>query len=561
MRDAGTLADREFDLVVVGGGIFGAWATLEAARAGLRVALLEQSDYGSGTSANPYKIAHGGIRYLQHLDFKRIRHSSAERSGLLRTAPHLVRPLPIVVPTFGYGRKSRWFLRSGTRVYDVLTRARNEGIPDPSRRIPDCSSLDREEITATFPGLRQDGLTGGVRFHDGQIHSPPRLIWCVLRSALEAGASLCNYVSVLGVEQDGSRVSGVRARDKLTGEEFGIRSRFVLNSAGAWTERLIQSSLGRPLSPPSAFSRDLCFVLHRPWNTADGLAVSAQTHDPGAVLSRGARHLFLVPWRGLTLVGVWHSVRTEAPEQVDATWEEIDGYLDELNAGYEGQGYTRDDVSLVNFGLVLFGRNEEGAVNLRYGSRSRFIDHGKEHGIEGLHSLIGVRYTTGHADGAEAVRRICAQFGNGRAAPDMLDQPVWGGDFDSFEGLVEAIRGSLPTDVEATEESLRSIAHHHGSAYMELVGTARSVPHGFESIAATHVWRAEVVHAAREEHAVHLDDVVFRRTELGTASDPGEAAVQESAELMAIELGWDDNRRAEEVARVDATPRRHLARR
>ena len=557
-RDPAALADTEFDLVVIGGGIFGAWAALDAALRGLRVALVEQADFGGGTSANPYKIAHGGIRYIQHFDVVRVRHSSAERSALLRTAPHLVKPLPIVIPTFGRGKKSRWFLRTGTKLYDTVTRDRNEGIRDPDRWIPDCSSLDRPEVIRSFPGVGRENLTGGVRFHDGQVHSPPRLVWCVLRSAIEAGATACNYLAATGIVREGSRVSAVRVRDELDGNEFEVRTRSILNTAGAWTERYLRSAIGMEVAPPSAFSRDLCFVINRPWTVDDGLAITGKTHDPGAIVSRGARHIFLVPWRGLTLAGVWHSVRTEAPEQVGAEWSEIEEYLRELNACYPGQDFARSDVSLVNFGLVLFGRNVEGATHLRYGTRSRIIDHGKVHGVEGLHSLIGIRFTTGRADAAAAVRQVCRALGVSRDAPATDRLPVWGGDVPSFDGLVREI--GQATSADLGEEVSRSMAHHHGSEYGEVFAAAADVPRGLEPLPGTRVLRAQVAVAARAEFAVRLEDALFRRTESATAADPGAAAIDEAAEIMAAECGWTESRTAEEKERVDAVLRRHLAR-
>ena len=183
-RDLSRLADREFDLVVIGGGIFGACAAWDAAQRGLSVALIERGDFCGATSANHLKMVHGGIRYLQHGDIYRLRQSSGERRAFLRIAPHLVRPLPVVIPTYGNGMKGKTVLRLGMGVYDLLTADRNRGIADPARHIPPGSSIGRGDVLRMFPGLPTRGLTGAGVFCDGQIYNPPRLVFAILQSAV-----------------------------------------------------------------------------------------------------------------------------------------------------------------------------------------------------------------------------------------------------------------------------------------------------------------------------------------------------------------------------------------
>ena len=313
-RDLREMARKEYDLVVIGGGIFGVCAAWDAAHRGLSVALVEKKDFSNATSANHLKMVHGGIRYLQHGDVYRIRESSRERSALLKIAPHLVRPLPVIIPTYGHGIKGKGILGAGMFLYDLLTMDRNRGITDPDRQIPQGRFLSRREVLDIFPGLEKDGLTGGAVFCDGQMHNPPRLALSFLRAATEAGADAANYLEVRSFLRKGSRVTGVGVRDALTGETFDIRGKVVLNAAGPWAASLIEAGLGLQLSPPPVFSRDVCFVVRRSLSERYALACQTRTRDADAVVSRGGRHLFVAPWRGYTLVGVWHMVHRRGPD-------------------------------------------------------------------------------------------------------------------------------------------------------------------------------------------------------------------------------------------------------
>src|SRR5512134_780414 len=227
-RNIQGLAEKEYDLVIIGGGIFGACAAWDAARRGLRVALLEKKDFSHATSANHLKMVHGGIRYMQHLDVVRVRESSLERSALLRIAPHLVRPLPIVMPTYGHGMRGKAVLGAGISLYDLLTLDRNWRIPDEGRRIPRGRLITRREVVDHFPGIDPHGLTGAAVFYDCQMYSPQRIAISFLRAAASAGAEIANYLEVTDFHKKEGRITGVRARDVLNGDIIDVRGMMVL---------------------------------------------------------------------------------------------------------------------------------------------------------------------------------------------------------------------------------------------------------------------------------------------------------------------------------------------
>jgi len=549
-RDLREMARKEFDLVVIGGGIFGACAAWDAAQRGLSVALAEMTDFSHATSANHLKMVHGGIRYLQHGDLYRIRESCRERSALLRIAPHLVKPLPVLIPTYGHGLKGKGILGAGVLLYDFLTLDRNRGISDPVRRIPWGRFLSRKQVLGIYPGLDPDGLTGGAVFCDGQMHNPPRLALSFLRAAAGEGACAANYLEVVRFMRNGRRVTGVGVIDALSGESFDIRGKVILNAAGPWGPLLVESGLGLRLSPPPVFSRDACFVVKRSLSETYALACQTRTRDADAVVSRGGRHLFVAPWRKYTIVGVWHGVHRGAPDAFTVTEEELQSFLDETNGAYPGADLSLDDVSMVNAGLILFADNKGAPDEIRFGKRSILWDHEKMHGLEGLVTLIGVRATTARGMAEKAVDLVFRKMGKKPPRSSTETTPIHGGRIDSMGEFLRIAIRQRPAGLD--ENVIFSLVHNHGSEYRKVVRHVEENPALGGTLGAAPVIGAEVVHAVRHEMARKLGDVVFRRTDLGTGEHPGEYALRTCADLMASEMGWDGGRLDRELEEVRA---------
>lgn len=542
------LVDRDCHVLVIGGGIFGACVAWDAALRGLSVTLVEKGDFGGATSANHFHVVHGGIRYLQHMDLRRVRESAAERSALLRTAPHLVEPLPILMPAYGHGLRGLGLLRAGCGLYDLITVDRNAGIRDSRSRVPRSGFLGREETLAHFPALEREGLRGAAVFYDGQIYDAPRLVLSFVRAASQAGAVAVNYAEVTGFLRDGARVVGVRVRDRLGGQTADVRARCVVNAAGPWAAGLLEEKLDLRLgSRRPVFSRDLALVTRKRLSPTYGLAVPTDTRDAQALLDRGGRHLFVMPWRDGTLVGVWHGVSTDSPDAIDVDPGELRTYLAEANRAYRGLELGRDDVELVLTGLVLFGDESQPEGSHSFGHRSLVIDHADRDGIDGLVTLVGVRATMGRKEAARTVDLVCRKLGTGLPAPPTHNLTVRGGTFGSFRALKEEIDAALP---DVPEPARRRLARAHGAAWREVLahdegeGTPDRLP-GASTL------MAEVLHGLREEMAVTLEDVVLRRTELGTAGRPGEAALRSCVDRVAAELGWDRDRVEAEVAALE----------
>ena len=399
-RDLAALAAREHDLVVVGGGIYGAAAAWDAAQRGLRVALVERDDFGAGVSANSLKTIHGGLRHLQNADLAGLRESVRERRALLRIAPALVRPLGFLVPTRGRGTESRAALAAGLYLYDRLSADRNDGLP-AEQHIPPGRVLSPEEALRLVPGLLSEGLTGAALWHDAQVASSERLVVAFVRSAAEAGALVANHGEVVSFLFDRRRVTGVRVRDLTTGEEWPVRTRIVLNTAGPRVDALLE--MAGVARPPASLLRARNLVFARTPPTT--LAVGAR--------SRG-RYLFLVPWNGRTLVGTSYE-----PPETTGKARAVREFLTEARAAFPWAGLEERELVLVHEGLVP---GEGGAGGL--GRALRLHDHQAEDGVPGLVSVRGVKYTTARGVAERVVDLVLRRLGKPRVACRTAETPL-----------------------------------------------------------------------------------------------------------------------------------------
>jgi glycerol-3-phosphate dehydrogenase len=397
-RDLPALAAREWEVVVVGGGIYGAAAAWDAAQRGLSTALVEREDFGAGASWHSLKTIHGGMRYLQRLDLRRLRASARERTVLLRIAPELVYPLPFLVPTYGHGPAGREALALGLALNDALTRDRNDGLP-PSHLIPPARTMGPDEAARLLPGLERRGLTGAALYHDAQAASTERLTLAFVHAAADAGAACANHAEAVGLLRAGTRVAGVVVRDALTGATLELRARAVVNAAGPWADDVLAAFGVRRPRGPLLRARNLVLRLPPPV----GFAVGAR---------HGGRFLFLVPWQGATILGTSY-------EPAERSASDPLAFLDEARAAFPWAGLDHRRLALVHEGLVP-GRG--GAAGLA--TRPRLHDHEAEDGLGGLVSLQGVKYTTGRAVAEQAMDLVARRLGRpvppGRTAATTL---------------------------------------------------------------------------------------------------------------------------------------------
>lgn len=556
-RRPALLVDGEYDVLVIGAGAFGAAAARDAALRGLRTALVERGDFGGATSAECFKMVHGGIRYLQHGDLARLRASCHERSALLRIAPHLVRPLPIAIPTYGSGRRGRALLGAGACLYDLLTADRNRGIADPRQKIRRSRILGRQALLTLFPHLRSPDLSGAVVFEDGQMHNPARLVLSFVQAAVAAGATACNHLEAQGFLWDGPRVSGVKVRDRLGGDIFDIRARLTLNATGPWADYLHAEPEHFRSTRRGKFSRDAYFIVDRPSPSGHGVAIQGRSRDKDAILGRSTRHLFVAPWQDKTLVGVWHRLFPDSPDTARVEPAEVHGWIEELNSIHPALDLSASEVTFANCGLVPFGDTAT-SNELSFGKESRITDHRRADGTQGLVSLVGIRFTTARADAARALDLLLQQHPHPPPAPATDHLPLPGGNIEDFAAFEAHAQSHRPTMLSPA--TLTGLLRNHGSRYLEVIGTLQEDEENASLVPGTNTTLAEIGFAMEHEMAVRLEDVVLRRTDIAGGAHPGSDAIELVAATMARRLDWSRQRMEEELAATYRTLARHLAR-
>ena len=383
--------------------------------------------------------------------------------------------------------------------------------------------------------LERGGLTGAAVFEDGQMHSATRLVWAFVDAARAAGALAANYLEAASLLRRGDRVEGVTVRDRLSGDVFDVRARVVINASGPWAEGLLASGRIEPARYRGTYSRDTCFVVDRRFSSSLALAVQGRGRDSDSVVGRGARHMFLAPWRDKMLIGVWHRVVERQPDEMDLSREQLQSFIDEINTVLPPLQLKLRDVRMAGFGLVPFGEAQQGGATLSFGHESKVIDHAASDGVRGLITVISVRYTVARQDASTALELAASQAGLKLNDVDSTTVPLAGGAIDEFGALLASAQRGAPDWLG--QSGMESLVRNHGTRYRQILDLAASQPGLARLVDGTDVSLSEVAHVCREEMVTSLADVVFRRTQIGTGEAPSGVAIEQVTQVMREELG------------------------
>lgn len=398
VRDTRRLASRTFDLLVIGGGIYGLTVAADAAQRGLEVALVERHDVGSGTTFNHLRTIHGGLRYLQTLDLARARESVLERRTLARIAPWAIAPLPFVLPLSRSLTKGKAALSAGFLLDRLVSSDRNDDVP-ATHQLPAGRVIAPEDARASYPELSNTDMTAAAVWYDYVTVDADRLTLAWALAAAEAGATIANYAQANALLAHAGHVVGALVTDRVTGTTIEVRARHVVNATGGAIDRLLApfgAATGLPLL------RAVNVVTNRP---APSAALGGR--------SASGRNLFLVPWQGRAVFGTWESPSTCEPDDTAIGAAALQAFLDELNQAFAWARLTAESVTLIHRGVV--------PARIRHGQPPTLEGHELvyEHAAEGLGGVIsvaGTKYTTARTVAARIVDRI-AQWHGGPLRP------------------------------------------------------------------------------------------------------------------------------------------------
>ena len=515
-RDLDALTARPFDLLVVGGGIHGLMAAYDGATRGLRVALIERHDFGGAASFHHHRTLHGGLRYLQTGNLPRLRQSVRERRTWASIAPQFIEPQAFAMAA-GYGAKPESLLRAGFATDALLAFDRNWGLP-PALRLPPArlvGAYARDDLDTG--DLLRPGSIG--LWYDYRTAHAERLTLAVAIAASHAGAVLGNYLDAIEPIREGRRIAGFIARDAVDGIRVAVRAKVTINAAGAGAGR-VMAAFGLRKAP--LLVKAMNVVTRRP---APAIACGAPT--------RRRRLLFALPWQGRLAIGTWHGSTPCGADAVRVAPEDFESYLAEINEAFPTLHLAMEDITLVQRGVVPARRTVRGVTLAEHA----IVREHRQDGVDGALSVIGVKYTTARAVAERAVTLAMAQLrvhSVSRTATRHLPGQVP----DALHSPVDAI------DTEAW----RHLQRLYGTAAMRVADYARDDPSLAKRIVEHHpVIGAQVVHAVREEMALTLDDVILRRTGIGSAGYPGDEAVWAVERIMRQELGWSSTRAVDEV--------------
>jgi glycerol-3-phosphate dehydrogenase len=532
-RNLAEMAHTPFDIVIIGGGITGASIAWDASLRGLRVALLDKQDFASATTSASSKLIHGGLRYLRNFEFGLVRESLRERRIWQTIAPHMVMPLPFILP--GASRMQHLTLRAGLVLYDLLSFDRNRGMR-ADKYLPGHHALSPAQAISAEPLLAGAAQAGALRYYDCQMHTPERLALEFLAGAVANGAQIANYAQVMRLNGAADRVSGVTVRDLTSGQEYDVTAGLIINAAGPWADYIVADA-GNPATVNLQRSKGIHLITR------------ALSRHAIAVIGDDA-HFFVLPWRGHSILATTDTPYTDDPDKLTVTESDVAELLARVNRGLPQAQLTRKDVLHSYAGLrPLVADATEPNSNTYGASRgSEIFDHAKQEGRAGLISALGGKWTTSRYLAQQVVDLAFHKLGRDPIACRTASTPLIGA-MENFPAFADAARKQNP-DLDAA--LVEHLARTYGARMDHITNLIAADPAMAIPLAA-HLPEvgAQIIHAARHELALTLEDAVFRRTGLCTLGHPGLSALEKAATIMAQELGWDTAERTRQIAAVE----------
>jgi glycerol-3-phosphate dehydrogenase len=515
-RDFADISGKTFDLVVVGGGIIGACIARDAAMRGLKTLLLEKDDFAAGTTSRSTRLIHGGFRYLQHFEFGLVREDLREREILLKIAPHLVHPLPFLIPITT--PIDHLIMAMGTLLYDILSY---------DKSVPGRKHFSRETTMKMEPNMKLAGLRGADLYYDCQIWFAERLCLENIISAVDNNAVALNHAKVVGILKDGKTVRGVKVQDTLTGKETEVLSRMVVNAAGHWMDSVCAMISDQP---KRMVRRTKGVHLLTPRLSNNALVLYAKSDG---------RLWFVIPWGKYSLLGTTDTDYTKDLEAIYAEKEDVDYIMREAQRVFPQ--LKTEDIFYTFAGLRSLpdsGNDKPSNVSRAH----KTIDHEKTDGVKGFVSVLGGKITGGRGIAEEITNLVCKKL-DFKAACNTATTPFPGA---AVIAQPEIIRSALESRIDV--ETVTYLVSLYGSRFTEVLEMAERGSRGKQPLC--HHTRdivAQIWYAVAEESAITVSDFMLRRSGLGLAECQGLDAVEIVGKEMGRLLAWNPEEQMRQV--------------
>ncbi len=531
IRDIKKLSSDVLYVLIVGGGVHGATITYHVTMAGYHAAIIDKNDFCGATSANSLKILHGGLRYLQHLNIKRMRHSITARREMMQLAPYLVEPLPCMMPLYGNGLRGKKIMQGALLLNDCIGWDRNHDLPT-RLHIPKGHIVSKKKTLEVISGLEAEDLHGACVWHDVLAVNTERVVLEYILQSVHHGAKAANYVEAIGIEKGIDDLYHVTILDKISRQVCQIRTRFIVNAAGPWLEDCLNNSQKNVQKQKWTLALNIVSRKKIFADYAVALEGQSKYDDKDALIKRGKRLYFFVPWRGHTMIGTNYEESSMHPDCLQVEREMLQKMVDEINAIYPPAQLKYEDISFFHAGLLpMRGKSEESNIQLE--KNSTFSEH-KESNFNRVLSVKGVKYTTAPHIAHEIVCFLKKQY------PQFLNKE-------------KQNEPSFPTGQwHASESALQGMLEkRYGQRALRILQLLRGELDDDRWIDEdAQLLKAEVSYLISEEMACTLSDIVFRRTGLGTAECPERKLLVKLSDFMGGILGWDEARKEEERTQV-----------
>ena len=524
MRNFYNIQQQTYDLIIIGGGINGAGVARDAALRGLKTILIEKGDFASGTSSWSSRLIHGGLRYLEYFEVPLVRESLREREILLKTAPHLVKPLLLTIPIYAKRSRPYWKIWAGMCLYDLLSY---------DKTVPSHRMLPSEEFKQVFRSLDPEGLSGGAQYYDGQVTRAERLCWENIRSAKEAGATVLNYVEVTELIKKGDRISRLHCKDTLSGEEFslsGQENAVIINTAGPWVDRVDERVTQGTTKQKIGGTKGSHIIVDRFAGAPDtSLYVEAKSDG---------RPFFILPWLDKILIGTTDIPFEGDLDRVKANNAEIDYLITETNNIITSANLTRNDIIFTYCGVRPLPY-EEGKKPGELTRKHILYDRSKE-GIKNIISLIGGKLTTYRHVGEEMVNAALAKMGR-KTLPCPTLTALLPGCILATDPCIQETMREYSDRIHA--KTIYHLFGLYGSKATEVLALTRENPELGDRISENLLdIKAQIVYATETEMAATALDILRRRTTIAMQENYGFNALPVVIDVLSRYCGWSRER-------------------